>query len=192
MRLPAAADGGGDLRSGGFRLHCRQGERLWLGVTAGKRRSPQDCPQPAATALPSPPAADAAASNLLTLPSLSPSFSSCFPLQATNIKFHDGMVPRETKEGLLGQRGVVLWFTGGHSGWVRQWWCGWGVEGWAVGDPERSTGMKSVWGALALVHRWANQPAFPKLKSFSTHCDPRFTGAGGGQAPLPPLLPLKT
>lgn len=32
--------------------------------------------------------------------------------QATNIKFHDGMVPRETKEELLGQKGVVLWFTG--------------------------------------------------------------------------------
>ena len=34
------------------------------------------------------------------------------PPQATNIKFHDGMVPRETKEELLGQRGCVLWFTG--------------------------------------------------------------------------------
>lgn len=32
--------------------------------------------------------------------------------KATNIKFHDGMVPRETKEELLGQKGVVLWFTG--------------------------------------------------------------------------------
>ncbi|KAL4438510.1 hypothetical protein ABPG77_000158 [Micractinium sp. CCAP 211/92] len=32
--------------------------------------------------------------------------------KATNIKFHDGMVPRETKEQLLGQKGVVLWFTG--------------------------------------------------------------------------------
>ena len=31
---------------------------------------------------------------------------------STNIKFHDGMVPRETKEALLGQKGVVLWFTG--------------------------------------------------------------------------------
>lgn len=32
--------------------------------------------------------------------------------QATNIKFHDGMVPRETKEMFLGQKGCVLWFTG--------------------------------------------------------------------------------
>ncbi|KAI8100382.1 hypothetical protein M9435_006866 [Picochlorum sp. BPE23] len=31
---------------------------------------------------------------------------------ATNIKFHDGMVPRETKEKLLNQKGVVIWFTG--------------------------------------------------------------------------------
>lgn len=38
------------------------------------------------------------------------------PLQATNIKFHDGMVPRETKEELLGQKGVVLWFTGACHG----------------------------------------------------------------------------
>lgn len=35
--------------------------------------------------------------------------------QATNIRFHDGMVPRQAKEALLGQRGVVVWFTGG--GW---------------------------------------------------------------------------
>jgi hypothetical protein len=33
-------------------------------------------------------------------------------LQATNIKFHDGMVPRDVKEEILGQKGVVLWFTG--------------------------------------------------------------------------------
>ena len=26
---------------------------------------------------------------------------------------YTGMVPRETKEGLLGQKGVVVWFTGG-------------------------------------------------------------------------------
>ena len=32
---------------------------------------------------------------------------------ATNIKFHEGMVPRDTKEKLLGQKGVILWFTGG-------------------------------------------------------------------------------
>ncbi|KAI3424272.1 hypothetical protein D9Q98_009626 [Chlorella vulgaris] len=32
--------------------------------------------------------------------------------QATNIKFHDGMVPRDVKEEILGQKGVVLWFTG--------------------------------------------------------------------------------
>ena len=32
--------------------------------------------------------------------------------QATNIRFHDGMVPRRTKEELLEQKGVVLWFTG--------------------------------------------------------------------------------
>lgn len=32
--------------------------------------------------------------------------------QATNIKFHDGMVPRSTKEAMLNQRGCVLWFTG--------------------------------------------------------------------------------
>jgi len=31
---------------------------------------------------------------------------------ATNIKFHDGMVPRETKEKLMNQKGVVIWFTG--------------------------------------------------------------------------------
>jgi len=31
---------------------------------------------------------------------------------ATNIKFHDGMVPRETKEKILDQKGVVIWFTG--------------------------------------------------------------------------------
>lgn len=47
--------------------------------------------------------------------------------QATNIKFHDGMVPRETKEQLLGQKGVVLWFTGERgrmpSGWRLQVGC---------------------------------------------------------------------
>jgi len=31
---------------------------------------------------------------------------------ATNIKFHDGMVPRETKEKIMNQKGVVIWFTG--------------------------------------------------------------------------------
>jgi hypothetical protein len=31
---------------------------------------------------------------------------------ATNIKFHDGMVPRTTKEKLMDQRGVIIWFTG--------------------------------------------------------------------------------
>ena len=31
---------------------------------------------------------------------------------ATNIKFHDGMVPREAKEKLMNQRGVVIWLTG--------------------------------------------------------------------------------
>ena len=31
---------------------------------------------------------------------------------ATNIKFHEGMVPRETKEKLMDQKGVVIWFTG--------------------------------------------------------------------------------
>lgn len=31
---------------------------------------------------------------------------------ATNIKFHDGMVPRADKEKMLGQKGVVIWFTG--------------------------------------------------------------------------------
>ena len=31
---------------------------------------------------------------------------------ATNIKFHDGMVPRNTKEAILNQKGVVVWFTG--------------------------------------------------------------------------------
>ena len=31
---------------------------------------------------------------------------------ASNIKFHEGMVERETKEKLLKQKGVVLWFTG--------------------------------------------------------------------------------
>lgn len=34
---------------------------------------------------------------------------------ATNIKFHDGMVPRETKEKLLNQKGVVIWFTGAYG-----------------------------------------------------------------------------
>lgn len=43
---------------------------------------------------------------------VSPSLATSLHLQATNIKFHDGMVPRETKEQLLGQKGVVLWFTG--------------------------------------------------------------------------------
>lgn len=32
--------------------------------------------------------------------------------KATNIKFHDGMVPRDIKEGIMQQKGVVLWFTG--------------------------------------------------------------------------------
>ena len=32
--------------------------------------------------------------------------------KATNIKFHEGMVPRAAKEELLKQRGVVIWFTG--------------------------------------------------------------------------------
>lgn len=31
---------------------------------------------------------------------------------ATNIKFHEGMVPRAEKEKILDQRGVVIWFTG--------------------------------------------------------------------------------
>ena len=31
---------------------------------------------------------------------------------ATNIKFHEGMVPRAAKEKILDQRGVVIWFTG--------------------------------------------------------------------------------
>lgn len=31
---------------------------------------------------------------------------------STNIKWHEGGVPREGKEELLGQRGCVLWFTG--------------------------------------------------------------------------------
>jgi Mrp family chromosome partitioning ATPase len=41
-----------------------------------------------------------------------PTEHASFLPQATNIKFHDGMVPRETKEELLRQRGVVVWFTG--------------------------------------------------------------------------------
>lgn len=32
--------------------------------------------------------------------------------KATNIVWHDGVVTREKREGLLGQRGVLLWFTG--------------------------------------------------------------------------------
>lgn len=35
--------------------------------------------------------------------------------KATNIRFHDGMVPRATKEALLNQRGVIVWFTGGRG-----------------------------------------------------------------------------
>jgi pantothenate kinase-related protein Tda10 len=31
---------------------------------------------------------------------------------STNIKWHEGMVPKEDKEVLLGQRGCVVWFTG--------------------------------------------------------------------------------
>lgn len=31
---------------------------------------------------------------------------------ATNIKFHEGMVPRDVKEKLMDQKGVVIWFTG--------------------------------------------------------------------------------
>lgn len=31
---------------------------------------------------------------------------------STNIKWHEGMVPREDKEKLLKQKGCVLWFTG--------------------------------------------------------------------------------
>lgn len=31
---------------------------------------------------------------------------------STNIKWHEGMVARESKERLLGQRGCILWFTG--------------------------------------------------------------------------------
>jgi hypothetical protein len=33
---------------------------------------------------------------------------------ATNIKFHEGMVPRDVKEKLMDQKGVVIWFTGKH------------------------------------------------------------------------------
>ena len=36
---------------------------------------------------------------------------------STNIRWHDSTVQREDKELLLGQRGCVLWFTGGW-GWV--------------------------------------------------------------------------
>ena len=32
--------------------------------------------------------------------------------QATNIKWHEGAVPRVEREARLGQRGCVLWFTG--------------------------------------------------------------------------------
>lgn len=32
--------------------------------------------------------------------------------KATNIKWHEGMVPRDNKEKLLNQKGCVLWFTG--------------------------------------------------------------------------------
>lgn len=32
--------------------------------------------------------------------------------KATNIRYHEGAVPTERKEALLGQRGVILWFTG--------------------------------------------------------------------------------
>ena len=31
---------------------------------------------------------------------------------ATNIKWHEGSVSRETRQELLGQKGCVLWFTG--------------------------------------------------------------------------------
>lgn len=31
---------------------------------------------------------------------------------STNIKWHEGAVPTEDKEKLLGQKGCVLWFTG--------------------------------------------------------------------------------
>ena len=37
---------------------------------------------------------------------------------ATNIKFHDGMVPRETKESIMNQKGVVIWFTGNLKSYV--------------------------------------------------------------------------
>ena len=58
--------------------------------------------------------------------------ASSLPLQATNIKFHDGMVPRDTKEGILRQKGVVLWFTGGRQAAARG--AGWlgGVGGGGV------------------------------------------------------------
>lgn len=33
--------------------------------------------------------------------------------KSTNVRWHDAQVLREDKERLLGQRGCVLWFTGG-------------------------------------------------------------------------------
>ena len=78
------------------------------------RRSPSDrrSARRLSIALPPPPLGRPLAAT--DPPPPPPSFA-CLPPQppqATNIKFHDGMVPRETKEELLGQRGCVLWFTG--------------------------------------------------------------------------------
>ncbi|MDD5778055.1 MAG: adenylyl-sulfate kinase, partial [Candidatus Thermoplasmatota archaeon] len=32
--------------------------------------------------------------------------------KATNVTWHEHKIPREERERLLGQKGVVLWFTG--------------------------------------------------------------------------------
>ncbi len=49
------------------------------------------------------------------------------PEQCTNITWHEGGVPRDCKEALLGQRACVLWFTGASVGLqlAARWQGGW-------------------------------------------------------------------
>ena len=46
------------------------------------------------------------------MPCEQPSSSGDNPCKATNISWHQTSVTRQSKEELLGQRGVVVWFTG--------------------------------------------------------------------------------
>ncbi len=77
-------------------------------------------------------------------------------LQATNIKFHDGMVPRETKEQLLGQKGVVLWFTGARQPAVQ---CSGGCSRLGPSRAESSSSREAAAAGKRLHALWLGSAA---------------------------------